>query len=293
MRDLFILTLALAAGMASYADLSTQTISSAAGVEATKTADGVVRITWARSDVPFHVDGAPIRPFAGLTSWAAFTETDDGVIVMGDTVVFQDEANPAMDAAFASGLEVTALHNHFFYDEPKAYFMHIGGRGSAEDLARGVRRIWDTIKSIRDRRPQPRPAGRPEPVASEIAIEPLAEIFGFQGTASEGMAKFSVGRRGTMNGVEVGGPMGLSTWAAFSGTDERAYVDGDFIMTADEVQTVLRALRASDIDIVALHNHMVGGSPVYYFVHFWGLGEATELAQGIRRALDAQEAVGR
>src|SRR5262249_27534586 len=110
-------------------------IGKAAGTKATATPDGVVRLAWARTDVAVKVDGLPLDPFAGLGSWAAFTPALHGAMVMGDTVVFQDEVSPAMDAAFAGGLEVTALHNHFFFDEPKVYFMHLGGRGEPEKLA--------------------------------------------------------------------------------------------------------------------------------------------------------------
>src|SRR5207249_6171041 len=125
------------------------------GTKATTAPDGVVRIAWARTDVPVTVDGMPLKPFAGLGSWAAFTPAAHGAMVMGDTVVFQDEVTVAMDAAFAAGLEVTGLHNHFFYDEPKVYFMHIGGMGEPEKLAAAVKGVWDAIKKVRADQPQP------------------------------------------------------------------------------------------------------------------------------------------
>ena len=130
-------------------------IGAASGARATATPDGVVRIAWPRKDVPVKVDGVPLRPFAGLGSWAAFTKAPHGAMVMGDTVVFQDEVDPAMDAAFAHGLEVTALHNHFFHDEPKVYFMHVGGTGEPDKLAAGVKAVWDAIKKVRAAAPQP------------------------------------------------------------------------------------------------------------------------------------------
>src|SRR3954453_17668327 len=135
--------------------LDAEKIGRAAHTKATTTPDGVVRIAWARTDVPVKVDGMPLKPFAGLGSWAAFTPAKHGAMVMGDTVVFQDEVTPAMDAAFAAGLEVTGLHNHFFYDEPKVYFMHIGGTGEPERLAGGVKSVWDAIKKVRAGRPKP------------------------------------------------------------------------------------------------------------------------------------------
>src|SRR6266478_5853099 len=128
--------------------LDPQKIANASGAEA-KTKDSVIRIEWPRKDVAVKVDGMPLKPFAGLGSWAAFTPAPHGAMMMGDTVVFQDEVNPAMDAAFEQGLEVTALHNHFFYDEPKVYFMHIGGAGDPETLAKGVKAVWDAVKKVR------------------------------------------------------------------------------------------------------------------------------------------------
>src|SRR5258707_217938 len=135
--------------------LNAEQIAAAAGTKTTVAKDGVVRIAWARTEVPVKVDGIAFKPFAGLGSWAAFAAAPHGAMVMGDTVVFQDEVTPAMDAAFAAGLEVTGLHNHFFYDEPKVYFMHIGGQGETETLARGVKQIWDAIKQVRADNPRP------------------------------------------------------------------------------------------------------------------------------------------
>jgi hypothetical protein len=272
--------------------LDAEKIAAAAKAKTTTTPDGVVRLAWARSDVPVKVDGVPLKPFAGLGSWAAFTSAPHGAMVMGDTVVFQDEVTPAMDAAFAHGLEVTGMHNHFFYDEPKVYFMHIGGRGEPEKLAAGVKAVWDAIKKVRAAHSTPGIAFEETgPQADEIEPKTVEEILGHKAQAQDGVVKITIGREGTMHGVKVGGSMGLTTWIAFSGGDEHAVVDGDFIMSAAEVQTVLRALRKADIHIVALHNHMVGEQPAYYFTHFWGKGRAKDLARGLKSALDAQAAV--
>src|SRR5215475_2893749 len=129
-------------------------IGAAAGTKATAK-DGIVRIEWPRDDVPVKADRMSLKPFAGLGSWAAFTAAPHGAMMMGDTVVFQDEVTPAMDAALANGLEVTALHNHFFYDEPKVYFMHIGGQGEPEKLAAAVKSVWDAIKQVRSEHATP------------------------------------------------------------------------------------------------------------------------------------------
>src|SRR5262249_16894646 len=135
--------------------LDAERIAAAAGSKATTTKDGVVRIGWPRTDVAVTVDGMPLKPFAGLGSWAAFTPAPHGAMVMGDTVVFEDEVTPAMVAAFAGGLEVTGLHNHFFHDEPKVYFMHIGGQGEPEKLAAAVKAVWDAIKKVRAEHAKP------------------------------------------------------------------------------------------------------------------------------------------
>jgi Domain of Unknown Function (DUF1259) len=211
-------------------------------------------------------------------------------MVMGDTVVFQDEVTPAMDAAFAGGLEVSGLHNHFFFDEPKVYFMHIGGHGDPEKLAAGVKLMWDAIKKVRAAQPQPatRFAGK-VPQAGSLTAAPLEKILGHKSETPPGVVKFTIGREGAMHGVKIGGSMGLTTWAAFSGSDELAAVDGDFIMSAKEVQPVLRALRKAGIHVVALHNHMIGEEPAFYFTHFWGKGSTESLTSGIKSALDAQK----
>jgi len=275
-------------------ELDADKIGAAAGVKATTAPDGVVRIAWARTDVPVAVDGMPLKPFAGLGSWAAFTRAPHGAMVMGDTVVFQDEVSPAMDAAFAAGLQVTGLHNHFFYDEPKVYFMHIGGTGEPEKLAAGVKAVWDAIKKVRA--DSPKPASRfPGEVPKEGTLDQgaIEKALGHKAEAQAGVVKVTIGREGSMHGVKVAGSMGLTTWAAFSGSDELAAVDGDFIMTAHEAHPVLRALRKGEVHIVALHNHMIGEQPAFFFTHYWGKGKAADLAASVRAALDAQAAAAR
>lgn len=274
--------------------LDADKIAQAAGTKATTTKDGVVRLAWARGDVKVTVDGMPFKPAAGLGSWAAFTPTKHGAMVMGETVVFQDEVTAAMDAAFAGGLEVSGLHNHFFFDEPKVYFMHIGGHGEPDKLAAGVKAVWDAIKKVRSDHATPAThfAGK-VPAAGKITPEPLEKTLGQKAEVNDGVVKVTIGRNGTMHGTKVAGSMGLTTWAAFTGSDELAAVDGDFIMTAEEVQPVLRALRKANIHVVALHNHMVGEQPAFYFTHFWAKGAPAELAHGLRSALDAQAQAGK
>jgi hypothetical protein len=293
-----ITTMTLTTGLALMAApdeaLNAEKIGAAAQTKTTTTKDGVVRIAWPRADVPVKVDGMPLKPFAGLGSWGAFAKTPHGAMVMGDTVVFEDEVTPAMDAAFAADLEITGLHNHFFFDEPKVYFMHIGGQGSPEQLAASVKRVWDAIKKVRAESGTPARlfTGKP-PSAGTVSKESIEQIVGQNADAQDGVVKVTIGREGAMHGTRVGGSMGLTTWAAFSGSDELAAIDGDFIMTAGEVQPVLRALRKAGIHVVALHNHMVGEEPAFYFTHFWGKGPARQLAEGFKSVLDAQTAAAR
>ena len=292
----FLTLLTLSSSLLAFAadgdKLDPDKISASSGSKATVTPDGVVRIAWPRTDVKVSVDGAPMRPFSGLGTWAAFTKAPHGAMVMGDTVVFQDEVDAAMDAAFANGLEVTGLHNHFFYDDPKVYFMHIGGIGEPEALAKSIKAVWDAIKKVRASSPVPQTVfGEIGPEADEVPAAMVEEVFGVKPQVQDGIVKVTIGREGMMHGVKVGGSMGLTTWAAFGGGNAHAVVDGDFIMSAAEVQPVLRALRKSGIHVVALHNHMIGEEPAFYFTHFWGKAPARELADGLKSALDAQKVV--
>jgi hypothetical protein len=254
-------------------------------------AEDVHRVTFPRTDVKVTVDRWPMHPFMGLTSWAAFTSAGaSDVLVMGDLVLFEDEVNPVMSAALDHGLEVTALHNHFFYDSPRVMFMHIGGHGPVEKVATGVRRALDRVKEIRTANPTPATQfpGPPVPEKSSITAAAIDGILRVQGQVNAGMYKMAIGRRARMHGREIDNQMGLNTWAAFAGSDDNAFVDGDFAMLASELQGVLRALRRAGINIVAIHNHMTHEQPPYVFLHYWGKGKAADLARGLRAALDTQ-----
>ena len=264
-------------------------IASASDTPANLGRDGVVTITWPRVDVPVTVDGLKLPPPAGLGSWAAFTPTPDGAMVMGDTVVFQDEVDAAMDAAFAHGLEVTALHNHFFYSDPPVFFMHINGLGDPVALAQGVKAVWAAIRSVRTLSIVPAghfPGG--VPTSGHLDAKAISSALDLTVTDNRGVLKATFGRTSSMDGTAIGGSSGLTTWVAFVGSDRLSVADGDFIMYGSETQVVLHALRRAGFHVVALHNHMIGEKPVVYFTHFWGKGSALDLARSFKSVLDAQ-----
>jgi hypothetical protein len=254
--------------------------------------EDVYRVTFPRTDVKVTVEARPMHPFLGLTSWAAFTPSSHGgLMVMGDLVLFEDEVNPVISAALDNGLEVTALHNHFFYESPRVMFLHIGGTGPAAKLAAAVKKALDASKQVRGANatmPSRFTEGPMIPETNSITAEPLDRILGTKGQVNAGMYKATIGRPATMHGSKVGAQMGVNTWAAFAGSDDAAVVDGDFAMTATEVQPVLKALRKAGIQIVAIHNHMTHEQPQYIFLHYWGKGSATSLAQALKSAMDMQ-----
>lgn len=265
-------------------------IDSVTGAKGSYTAgEDVYRVTFPRNDVKVSIEGRVMHPFLGLTSWAAFTPHDGTeLMVMGDLVLFEDEVNPVMSAALENGLEVTALHNHFFYDSPRVMFMHIGGNGTAEKLAAAVARAMEKVKEVRKANPQPAAAfaGAMVPDTNSISADKIDTILGVKGQSNAGMYKAAIGRKATMHGKSVGNQMGVNTWAAFAGTDETAFVDGDFAMVEGELQGVLKALRKAGISVVAIHNHMTHEEPQYVFLHYWGKGSSATLAKGLRSAMD-------
>ncbi len=288
----------LAAGLAlacdaGAADLDTAAIEKAMGAKGTANeAEGVFKVAFPRTDVGVKVDGNPFPPFMGLTSWAAFQKgTKSEAMVMGDLVLFEDEVNPVMSAALDGGLTVTALHNHFFFDEPKVYFMHIGGEGGTEALANGVRGAFDVVKRVRAARAEPATAFGSGPAVlsgpSRVSAEPIEKAFGVKASVKDGMVKIVLGRTARAScGCDVGKEMGVNTWAAFAGDDERAIVCGDFVCFPGELQPALKALRAGGINVVTIHNHMEDESPRLIFLHYWATGKPADLAKKLKAAAD-------
>jgi hypothetical protein len=273
------------------APIDESAVASATGVEKAEKNEGVVKASFPRKDVEVMVDGWKMPPFMGLTSWAAFSPGVNGTeaMVMGDLVLFEDEVNPVMSVLFERGLSVTALHNHFFFDSPKVYFMHIGGEGTVASLGGGVKQAMEKVAAIRKATPKPaeRSAAPTLPAKNAIDGVKLEAILGVKGQAKEGMFKAVMGRTATAAcGCPVGKAMGVNTWSAFAGTEEDAVVDGDFAVAEAELQPVLKTLRAGNIDIVAIHHHMIGETPRILFLHYWGRGKAADLAATVKKALE-------
>jgi hypothetical protein len=251
------------------------------------TQEGVFKVSVPRSDLAVTVAGVKMTPPLGLTSWAAFQPMGSQTMVMGDLVLLEDQVNPVMSAALTNGIEVTALHNHFFWDSPKVMFMHIGGMGSTEALAGAVGKVFATIKETSGGKGSV-PHAELEPAKTSLDPKVIEEILGVKGQMANGVYKVTIGRTTKMHDHEVGNTMGVNTWAAFVGSDDTAAVDGDFAMLESELQPVLKALRGAGINIVAIHHHMAMESPRVLFLHYWGVGSTRALATGLKAALATQ-----
>lgn len=279
-----------------FAALDTSRIDTLTGLKGVwNESEKVHKVSQPRNDLPVSIDGWTMPPFMGLTSWAAISEGGASeVMVAGDLVLFEDEVNPVMSAALDAGLSVTALHNHFFFDQPRVYFMHLGGEGTVDQMAKGVRAAFARQKEVRTAQPQPaRVFGSAfAPAKNAITGASVDQTLGTKGQANNGMYKVVIGREVKMPcGCMMTKEMGVNTWAAFAGTDDNAVVDGDFAVLEDELQPVLKNLRAGGINIVAIHHHMTHEQPRMLFLHYWGKGPVTTLTRALKTTLDAQKAV--
>src|SRR5467141_682914 len=244
----------------------------------------VLKVNVPRSDLHVVISGVATPTPFGFGGWVALTKGDNGDdVMMGDLVLLQEEVNTVMSALLENGLEVTALHNHFFWEEPRIFFMHVHGHGKALDLAKRIKPALDLIP----RPPAPAPAAAP--VAPPFNLVALDNIVGSKGEALGSVYKFTLGRDDLNlkeHGAAINARMGLNSWAAFSGNEADAQIAGDIAMRETEVTPVLKALRAHKLNVVAIHHHMLGTQPTVIFLHYWGRGPAAELALGFRAALD-------
>ena len=246
--------------------------------------EGVFKVSMPRPEIAATAGGVKLNPALGLTAWAAFMRAGSHVMVMGDMVVLEDQANPVMSVALDNGLEVTALHNHFFWDSPKVMFMHIGGMGDEATLATAVGKVFAKIKETAGGKGEI-PRADIDPAKSSLDPKKIDAVLGYQGELANGVYKITIGRTTKMGGHAVGKTMGVNTWAAFAGADDRAVVDGDFAMLESELQPVLKELRGGGINVVAIHNHMTGDNPRIMFLHYWGIGSTESLARTLKAAL--------
>lgn len=246
---------------------------------------GVLKVNIPRSDLKISIQGVATPTPFGFGGWVALTKGTDGVdVMMGDLVLLQDEVNPVLSALLDNGIDVTALHNHFFWDDPHVFYMHVHGLGKAADLARRVKPGLDLIGHV-----TPPVLAPVSGTGAALNTEKLAKIVGHAGDQSGAVYKITVGRDDLAmkdHGAAINARMGLNTWAAFFGTQDDAVVAGDIAMLENEVTPVLKALRKNGIDIVAIHHHMTEDRPVVIFLHYWGRGSAQKLATAFKAALD-------
>ena len=248
----------------------------------------VLKVNIPRNDVSVTVANVKTPTPFGFGGWVAMTKGTGGMdVMMGDLVLTQDEVNPVMSALLDNGIDVTALHNHFLWDEPRMYYMHVHAHGKPADLARKVKPALDLIGKGAGR-PAAAPAAAAAAPGTTIDTAKLAQIVGTQGEQTGAVYKITIGRddlKLTEMGAPINARMGLNTWAAFVGTNDNAAVAGDVAMLASEVQPVLKALRKNGLDVVAIHHHMTGTQPTIYFLHYWGTGPAEKLATGFKAAV--------
>lgn len=251
--------------------------------------DGVLKVNIPRNDLRVAISQRPAPTPFGFGGWVALTKGSNGTeVLMGDLVLTEDEVNPVMSAILQNGLDVTALHNHFFWEQPRIFYMHVHGMGTAAELSRRVKPAIDLI-DLAAKRAQTSATSAPPAAAGTVDGAALAKIIGHQGEQSGSVYKITIGRPDIdlrEHGAVINARMGLNTWAAFAGSDADAMVAGDVAMLEHEVTPVLKALRASDLNIVAIHHHMTDVKPVVIFLHYYGTGPAAKLAQGVRAAVD-------
>jgi len=265
--------------------LDTAIIEKITGVKG-KSNNGEYKITIPQNDLNVEVDGFKIIPSMGLGTWIAFTPTKEGAMIMGDIVLTENDLRPVQEEVIKQGLTITAIHNHFVRNHPNIVYMHIGASGKTESLAQKAKVVLDKVAESRGHGPS---ASSVADVPYSIDTKRLDDIVGYKGEMSKGVYKYTIGRPDVAlkeHGITVTSFLGFNTWAAFQGTPDHAAVAGDFAMLENEVEPVIRALVGNGIEVVAVHNHMVHEQPRIFFLHYWGVGSAEQLAKGLKAALD-------
>ena len=272
-------------GIAINAQVDTATIEKIVGIKG-KSNNGEYKITIPQNDLNIEVDGFKIIPPMGLGTWIAFTPSHDGAMIMGDIILTETDLKPVQQEVIKQGLTISAIHNHFVRNHPNVMYMHIGGSGKTEDVAQKAKAVLDKVAESRGHNPS---AGSVADVPYSIDSKKLDDILGYKGEMSKGVYKYTIGRPDVSlkeHGVTITTFFGFNTWAAFQGTPDHAAVAGDFTMLEEEVTPVIKALVENGIEVVAVHNHMVHEQPRIFFLHYWGVGNAEQLAKGLKAALD-------
>jgi hypothetical protein len=251
----------------------------------------VLKVNIPRSDLKVIVDGISVPTPFGFGGWLAMTKADKGQqVMMGDLVLLEEEVNPVMSALLENGLEVTALHNHFFFETPRIFYVHVHGMGKPNELARMVKPAVDLIGKVTLKpRVEIAAGGLGQVKQGELDTVRLNQIVGHEGEQlAAGVYKYTIDRddiKMKEMGAVINARMGLNTWAALYGSNENAVIAGDVAMLESEVTRVLKALRSNGLEVVAIHHHMTGSKPMFIFLHYWGRGSAERLAMGFKAAL--------
>jgi hypothetical protein len=250
--------------------------------------NGEYKVTIPQNDLSIEVDGFKIIPAMGLGTWIDFAPSSDGAMIMGDIIMTETDLKPVQQEVIRQGLTISAIHNHFVRNHPNVMYMHIGGSGNVEQVAQKAKGVLDKIKEVRGGDPSKGTASNGT-VENTLDTKKLDDILGQKAEMSKGVYKYTIGRPDVQlkeHGVTVTTFMGFNTWAAFQGTPDHAAVAGDFTMLENEVAPVIKALVENGIEVVAVHNHMVHEQPRIFFLHYWGVGNAEQLARGLKAALD-------
>lgn len=280
----FTASILVALATPAQAEIDWQKVDLALGRSGQEQAGGVHRYSFPRSDLKVTLDGVAVKPALALGSWLAFQPMGDQVMVMGDLVLTHEEVSPVLSRLLADGLTITALHNHLLRSTPATMYMHVSGHGDPVKLAQSLRQALALSRTPLGSGAQPASADR-----LEIDTAAVERIIGAKGKASGGVYQFSIPRAEPIRdaGMEVPASMGLGTVLNFQPTGGgKAAITGDFVLTAKEVDPVLRRLRENGIEVTALHNHMLDDQPRLFFMHFWANDDAQKLARGLRSALD-------
>jgi Domain of Unknown Function (DUF1259) len=271
--------------MASAQAIDWQKIDDAFGRKPAAVAGDVHRYGFPRTDLNVTLDGVAIKPALALGGWVALKPMHSDAMVMGDLVLLEDEINPVMTKLIENGIQITAVHNHLLRANPATFYLHVGGMGDPVKMATAIRNALAESKTPLTATPP----SAPPPI--ELDTAQLEQIIGLKGQANGGVYQFGVPRRDpiTQEGASLmpPGPLGMATGIGFQPTGGgKAAITGDFVLTADEVNPVIKALRANGIEITALHSHMLEEQPRLFFMHFWANDDSIKLANGLRAALD-------